>query len=225
MRWWQLFTRGVVVSFPKSGRTWLRVMLDDLGVWLDYDSNQAGHRYKTHAEELAPPDALVGKRRLIFLHRDPRDTVVSGYFQASRRRRDCFQGTISDFIRDPHHGIEKIVRYNSMWLSAIEGREDALEVRYEDLHRDTARELRRIAAFVGRHPSEQRVQRAVREGSFEVMREREASGEYARTYGTRLLPRDASDPESYKVRRGKVGGWSDYLSAEDAAYCASVMSA
>ena len=31
-----------------------------------------------------------------------------------------------------------------------------------------------------------------------------------------MKPGDASDPSSYKVRRGKVGGWTDYVSEEQA---------
>jgi hypothetical protein len=34
----------------------------------------------------------------------------------------------------------------------------------------------------------------------------------------RLRPGDASDPESFKVRRGVVGGYRDYLSPSDLAY-------
>jgi len=33
-----------------------------------------------------------------------------------------------------------------------------------------------------------------------------------------LQPADASDPESYKVRRGEIGGYRHYLSAADIAY-------
>ena len=34
----------------------------------------------------------------------------------------------------------------------------------------------------------------------------------------RLRPADPHNPESFKVRRGKVGGYVDYLSSEDIAY-------
>ena len=33
-----------------------------------------------------------------------------------------------------------------------------------------------------------------------------------------LRPKDAADPDSYKVRRGKVGGFADYLAASDIEY-------
>ena len=35
----------------------------------------------------------------------------------------------------------------------------------------------------------------------------------------RLQPTDAADEESYKVRRGKVGGYVDYLDQQDIAFC------
>ncbi len=34
---------------------------------------------------------------------------------------------------------------------------------------------------------------------------------------------DTQDPESFKVRRGKIGGFEDYLSPEDQALAASAL--
>jgi alcohol sulfotransferase len=34
---------------------------------------------------------------------------------------------------------------------------------------------------------------------------------FFRLSGSRLAPRDASNPDSYKVRRAKVGGYRDYF--------------
>ena len=39
----------------------------------------------------------------------------------------------------------------------------------------------------------------------------------------RLQVRDEADPESNKVRKGKVGGHADYLSPEDLAHCNDVI--
>ena len=38
-----------------------------------------------------------------------------------------------------------------------------------------------------------------------------------------LHPGDVRDPESFKVRRGKVGGYREYLSAEDQQFAADAM--
>ena len=38
-----------------------------------------------------------------------------------------------------------------------------------------------------------------------------------------LHPGDVRDPESFKVRRGKVGGYCEYLSAEDQQFAAAAI--
>ena len=38
-----------------------------------------------------------------------------------------------------------------------------------------------------------------------------------RSSGTRLAPGDEANPQSYKVRRAKVGGWRDYFDDEQVA--------
>ena len=38
-----------------------------------------------------------------------------------------------------------------------------------------------------------------------------------------LHPGDVRDPESFKVRRGKVGGYREYLSLEDQKYAADAL--
>ena len=66
---------AVVVSWPKSGRTWLRYMLDQLGIHLEY----------SHQRETAPFPQAWRRKRLILLHRDPRDATLSHWFAVTRR--------------------------------------------------------------------------------------------------------------------------------------------
>jgi hypothetical protein len=55
---------------------------------------------------------------------------------------------------------------------------------------------------------------------FENMQKLEAAG----AFDSKILrPGDVRDPESFKVRRGKVGGYREYLSAEDQAYAADAL--
>jgi hypothetical protein len=45
--------------------------------------------------------------------------------------------------------------------------------------------------------------------------------EAAGAFDSKILhPGDVRDPESFKVRRGKIGGYCEYLSAEDQKYAA-----
>ena len=59
------------------------------------------------------------------------------------------------------------------------------------------------------------VQDAVSFGAFDNLRALERNDAF---FNWRLSPPKDGDPEGYKIRRGKVGGYRDYLSAADIAY-------
>lgn len=209
------------ISFPKSGRTWLRVMLDGCDVPLGWTHAGAGHGRALPIGKLTTKEAKKYDR-MLFLHRDPRDTVVSGFHQ-KMLRRGGYQGTISDFIRDPRHGIEKIVRYNAMWLAFASAQPKMIVETYEGLTANTVGTISRIVKFFGHVVNEQLIQEIVDFNQFHKMQEREREGRYANTYGKILSPRDPSLPNSFKVRKGKVAGYLEELSDVDIDYCNSVI--
>src|SRR5439155_26933264 len=60
---------------------------------------------------------------------------------------------------------------------------------------------------------------AIDVADFRNMQRMEAAGEF----GSKILqPRDREDPESFKVRQGKIGGFREYLSAESQSYARQV---
>ncbi|HEV2816174.1 MAG TPA: sulfotransferase domain-containing protein [Allosphingosinicella sp.] len=208
-------TGVVVVSWPKSGRTWLRYMLDQLGIHLEY----------THQRESEPLPAGWERKRIILLHRDPRDTTVSHWF-AVTRRGGGYRGSLSDFLRDPERGLERAMRFNLSWKDRLgrRGAADGLALSYEALHADTAGELGRAVAFLGGPVvAEEALRRAVAAGRFEAMHALEASGRGARLYGDVLAPGDPADPDSFKTREGRVGGWRAHFSAADAAFAEALL--
>lgn len=201
----------VLISTPKSGRTWLRYMLDRLGLHIRY----------THMKSRQDvPEDLPS--RMIHLHRDPRDTVISAWYQHRKRRKD-YTGSLEEFLRDPVFGVEQRVRFNLFWahhVSVARG----LIVSYERLHADTAGELSRVASYIkGRPIARDKVEDAVAAGAFDKMRILEASGAGADLYGFALAPAEVSDPESYKTRRGRVGEWRTVLSEEDLAFAEEIL--
>jgi hypothetical protein len=212
---------GLCISYPKSGRTWLRVMLDQLVVGLDY--THGGSAF--HRKDFRSADAFLGKRPLIFLYRNPIDTTISGYFHVTKREawRGLFQGDLSSYVRDPHFGIERTLRFNAMWLAAISERDDVLITRYETLHSDALSELRRIAKWLKVEPDEGEITKAINAGRFETMRAKESSGQSDERYGHRLRTADSTDSDSFKVRRGVVGGYKDYLAEKEILYCNDMM--
>jgi hypothetical protein len=61
--------------------------------------------------------------------------------------------------------------------------------------------------------SDEEIEEAVRFGSFENLRKLETGG-FFRQGGMTL--RNPDDPNTFKVRRGKVGGYKDYFTPEQA---------
>lgn len=235
-----------IVSHPKAGRTWLRVLLakifsshfnvpfhlDPLKMKMKYSSEIPGVLF-THAGAEIPRrvrsrrvkfkiPSYMRKRKVIFLARDPRDTIVSFYYQATKRVK-AFHGSKSEFIRDERFGIDRLIEFMNLWGRYLRERSDsALMVTYEDMHRDLKGTLRKILDFMNLSGIDDRVlDEAMEFASFERMKEMERQGVFQTKI---LLPADPNDPDSYKVRKGKVGGYLEELSQEDVEYVNKALS-
>lgn len=237
-RWWSHQRTAVyMLSYPKCGRTWLRLMMgkalvDDLA--LDTDPMELNLLHKvsrkvprirvTHDDmpQLKRPDAVerdkrrYAGKRVIFLVRDPRDTLISYYFQATKRR-NRYTGTPSEFLRHPVGALDTIITYYNVWAEARTVPREFCLIRYEDLHREPVGELRRALAVVGHVPDDNTLERAVEFSRFDNMRKLERDAAAIGAYD-RMKPGDRSDEESFKTRKGKVGGYREYLTADDIAY-------
>jgi alcohol sulfotransferase len=144
-------------------------------------------------------------RPVIFLVRDPRDVTVSSYFHATRHKHR-FNGDIAAFMKDEEQGLPDLLRYLDGWAGALnEGRD--LVVSYEELSAEPADVTRRILEFLKVPIDRAKVEKAVHASRFEAMRELEVKeGIPAHDY-------DRSDAESMRMRKGKAGGFTDYLDA------------
>jgi hypothetical protein len=164
-------------------------------------------------------------KKVVMLVRDPRDVAVSQYFQWRYRMRPRkklinrypahgAEVEIYDFVRDPNCGIPRIVEYLNVLADAmVTMGDDLLLIRYEDMRKDPAAVLRQVFEFVGTPGSDAQVQEAVDYAALENMKKLEA-GKGMRAAGQRVKPGDKNNPDSFKVRRGKVGGYRDYFTPE-----------
>ena len=59
----------VLVSFPKSGRTWLRVMLDKLNVKYEYDHGKTTEDMEFFFHEVKMNEDKLRKTRCIYMKR------------------------------------------------------------------------------------------------------------------------------------------------------------
>ena len=89
-------------------------------------------------------------------------------------------------------------------------------LRYEDLHVSSQTALRDALSLIGISATEEEIANVVEFASFENMKKLEKNN--ASSSGSRrLMTKDASNPEAFKVRRGKVGGYRDYFTQEELA--------
>ena len=234
-----------IVSHGKSGRTWLRVMLSrfyDVKYGLASPSLLAFdnfHRrnasvpkvFFTHDNYIrdytGSPDVVsdYGDRKVVLLVRHPADVTVSQYFQwkyrMKRGKKDLLaypdhgsDVALFDFLMRPEWGIPRTVDFMNLWSEAIAHLREFHMIRYEDLRRDTATQLAGVLNFVGTPAGEAELEDAVSFASVENMRQMEQSASFLS--GSRMRPGDRGNPESYKVRRAKVGGYVDYLDDDQA---------
>jgi hypothetical protein len=232
-----------IVSYPKSGRTWLRllvgkVLCDRFGVdathMLDtqrattlaratptkFTHDGSGMREPSDFRQLGTSKQQYRGKKVVLLVREPRDVMVSCYFQATKRIH-VYDGPISDFVRSEQYGIERCVNFYRIWDQNRHVPADFLLVRYEDMHANPQAALKSVLDFMDvSDVDNQMLDAAIEFGRFDNMKKLEATGHFKRQV---LTPGNAKDGESFKVRRGKVGGYADYLSPEDCQYLTKVI--
>ena len=117
-------------------------------------------------------------------------------------------------VRESDIGLPFLVEYLNTWGRNMGELDRGLTIRYEDLRAQPATTLRSVVTHMGETFSDDEIDEAVQFGSFDNLRKLETAG-FFRQGGMRL--RDPGDPDSFKVRRGKVGGYRDYFSPEQVA--------
>jgi Sulfotransferase domain len=228
-------TDAFIVSFPKCGRTWLRVLIGKaicekfnfpdefliktyevtsksglLRTQLTHDHSAIieGYRY----QELPTDKSEYKNKKVVFLTRNIKDVLVSCYFQATKRVGG-YSGNISDFIRNDKFGVMKIITFYNVWHENMSTPKDFLLIRYEDMHENPKKVLSATLSFLGLDVVEDDIiTNAVEFARFNNMRKLEKIDFFNRSS---MRPGNDTDEESYKVRRGVMGGYNSYLSSDD----------
>ncbi len=241
---------AIIVSVPKSGRTWLRAFLcayfckrfgveftlrperyrDSRIPRLIFSHDLFEHRTKgdlwdrLRGKYLVPRREL-GRAKIILLARDPRDCFVSLYLQITRRDPNApvelRQKSVSEMLRDKRFGVRAIINTMNDWIDEFSRRDNFILIRYEALRASPAGYFRDLLALLGESAPDMTIfHEALAFSGFENMQKLEATG----AFDSKILrPGDVRDPESFKVRRGKVGGYREYLSLEDQKYAADAL--
>ena len=215
-------TTNIILAFPNSGNTWLRFILNNLGVKLevDYITTQQGTGHKemlTFKQIVSYIEKYPNKfhnNNILFLHRDPRDTIVSSYFHITRRFLMNYDGGLPVFLRDPRNGLEKCIQFNLYMKEEFNHPKDKIDfISYDQLHNSPKEALSKVLNLFQVERSEEDIYSSVKNSSVEIMKVEELK------INRKLKLTRPEDPESFKTRRGIMGGYVDYLSEEDIKYC------
>ena len=208
-----------VDSYPKSGNTWVRLLLTE--VLVDTDGERSGwehhrvvpdlYRNRAWADEAERPRYMKTHEawfdrypRCLYVVRDGRDVMVSYYHYL-----EDFHEEINDF--------STFLRVHATWptrwhthvkraLHAAQSRpDDFLIVRFEDLKNDDVRELRRMVDFCDIDASPDDIKRAVQACRFSALKEKEQEHGH---------PDEVDEAEAF-FRSGTMDQWEDVFSDED----------
>lgn len=213
-----------LVSYPKSGNTWVRFLLANLM----YPNETVGF---ANINRLLPAPGVSSKRflrklprprilkshepfdarfrKVIYLVRDPRDVAVSEYhFDLKKRYIDpgvSLEQFVKRFIAGATSSYGSWWEHAGSWIAARHGNPSFLLVRYEDLLTDSIGETGKIAEFLGIQAGPERLRAAVERSSADRMRklEQQQADQWTGTKDTRK--------EIPFVRAATSGGWKETL--------------
>jgi hypothetical protein len=213
-----------LVSYPKSGNTWARFLIanllrpDEKVGFSNIHALIPGIDVVPHREMLRVPRPRIIKshqyfdlryRRVIYIVRDPRDVALSEYHAQRKSKRIGDDSPIEEFVRRFVAGEScdygSWGEHAASWLATRYGQAGFLLVRYEDMIEDTARELARMADFLGQHPNAELIGQAVSRSRADNMRKLEKS-QAALFNATKDTRQDI-----LFVRSAKAGGWRSEL--------------
>lgn len=226
-----------LVSYPKSGRTWLRYLLScyfaetarlgfepDLTTTFrvlpnfDRDPVRGIDAFAGRSGEAELPLVLVShlpyrerlflNRPVLFLVRDPRDVIVSAYFHATRHKK-TFTGDMGAFLDEPKYGLAALTGYLNGWAEGLAGRRHHL-ISYERMLAQPIPTVTGILSFLGVKAEPHILAHAVAAAQFDRMRDKERDG------GIPGHDYDRNDEQSMRMRSGKAGGFGQWLSPDQA---------
>lgn len=222
-----------IISYPKSGRTWLQKMIieavkaevyleidiDDVSILHDHEPSFPS-MLSTHAssswEEIVHNQDEILKNdiegylhaKLIYLYRDPRDVLVS-QFHHIRHRSGFTSIRKEDMLLNENVGLRKVINFMNKWKAYADlYPEQIYSLSYEELKKDPGLKLGELLSFIGYDIKPLNIQKAVELTSLNKMKEREKE---AKTSSTPWSISGSKKTNAMHSRKGIVGDHKNFF--------------
>ncbi|XP_003803679.1 bile salt sulfotransferase-like [Otolemur garnettii] len=221
----------LIITFPKSGTHWLVEILClihskgdtkwiqsvptwERSPWIETEPRFASANKKegprllsSHLpSHLFPKSFFSSKAKVIYLIRNPKDVIISGYFFWSSVNFAKKPKSLEQFLEC---FLEGNVPYRS-WFDHVHGwvsmreRENFLMLSYEELKWDTERTAGKICQFLGKKVEPEELSLILKNSSFEVMKENKMSN-FSMMKSQYLVHTNPL------MRKGITGDWKNYF--------------
>lgn len=213
-----------LVSYPKSGNTWMRFLLSSLhfGKKVDWSSvnttipsihnvsNQGLLNFPSPRILKSHQNYNKGYKKVIYLVRDVRDVVISYYYyhlhlSGKNIGLNNFDSFLDKFLLGKvYAGLWDVHVQN--WLDNKDKIENGfLLLKYEDLINDIDQEVERILMFLHLSRTKKEIKETINWASFENMQNLERRKQ--------KKPTNIDDSIPF-VRKGQVNQWKTFLTDE-----------
>ncbi|XP_059109569.1 probable alcohol sulfotransferase [Peromyscus eremicus] len=221
----------VILTYPKSGTNWLieivcliqtkgdptwiqSVPIWDRSPWIESQYgyplliNKEGPRLiSSHLPfHLFPKSFFSSKAKVIYLIRNPRDVLVSGYFFWSKmkfvKNPESLRTYFEWFLKG-NVPFGSWFEHTRAWLS-MRKRDNFLILSYEDMKKDTKSSIKKICDFLGKKLEPDELDMVLKYSSFQVMKDNNMSN-YS------LVPEDIASNDLVLLRKGMAGDWKKHF--------------
>lgn len=218
-----------LVTYPKSGSHWLRCIVcliqtkgdptstfaNECIPWIELRnnyravSNKEGSRVMAShlPTQLFPKSFFSSKAKVIYLVRNPRDVLVSGYYYLNAleliKEQVPWKIYFDNFMQGKVY-FGSWFEHTHGWISLRE-RENVLVLSYEELKKDTRNAIKKICEFLGEKLESGELDLVLKYSSFEIMKENWKSQKT-------LFKKE----NLFLMRKGITGDWKNHFTVAQA---------
>jgi len=213
----------MIVSYPKSGNTWMRFLLGNI-LYKKFDF--------TNMEKLIPDLYVVNNgqlktykrpriiksheyfdpryKKVIYIVRDPRSVAVS-YFYFLKKIKIIsddlqFADYLDNFLNGKYDSFATWSENVESWICAKSSRPDEfLLIKYEDLKLNTFKEMQKILSFLNIKKEPDAIKKAISKSSFSSMKKNEKEN-----FGKIKVFKNSNKDIPF-VRAGNINEWQKYF--------------